>query len=157
MSKNRADFLRDRLAVVDAALAVASDKVTHRVQVKLAAAKAAFAERYGEMPEESREVIRRISPAFDETEGAIAECPACGCKGIAVGRHSLDDYVRYDEEGEPQGLAWLKFTPVTFSCATCGLRLASQAELAAAGLPKEWDLPDLDVGDYLLREWDDEG
>jgi hypothetical protein len=56
--------------------------------------------------------------------------------------------VSFDKEGEAYGYEWVVFTPVGFACPQCGLRLASQAELATAGMPKSWDLPDLDPFDY---------
>ena len=69
MGRARVDFWRNRLAVVDALLAQVTDKVAHRVSVKLAAA-AAFEKRYGHMPQEVRDLVRQLQPTFDEATEA---------------------------------------------------------------------------------------
>lgn len=51
----------------------------------------------------------------------------------------------------------MKITPVSFLCHMCGLRRESPAELAVAGVPKQWDLPDLDAPDFVARDWEDYG
>jgi hypothetical protein len=47
----------------------------------------------------------------------------------------------------------VEFTPLTLFYQQCGLRLTMQAELAAAGVPQKWNLPDLDAAAYLVRDW----
>jgi hypothetical protein len=77
-------------------------RVKHRVGIKLAAAKATFAEKYGAMPEELRELIRKMRPQFDETrEEAIAECPACSFQCVAAG------VVTTDVDADVEETAWL--------------------------------------------------
>jgi hypothetical protein len=83
MGKSRTVFWGDKLGMVDALLADASDKVAHLVQVKLAAAKAAFEKKYAEVTSEMRDLIKKMTPYFDETAEAEAECPACGARGVA--------------------------------------------------------------------------
>jgi hypothetical protein len=144
--------------VVDALLADASEKVTHRVQIKLAAAKAAFAEKYGGMSSEIRDLIGKMEPRFsEEWEEATAECPACDSKGVAKGRFWVDEAVDYDKEsGEPWVYGMVKFTPADFSCQVCGLRLTRPAELAAAGVPADLDFPEIDVATFDEYEYRDD-
>jgi hypothetical protein len=154
MNKSRADFWANRLDVVDAWVANATDKVRQRVQGKLAAARAAFAEKYGAMPEELRELIRKMTPQFDETrEEAIAECPACSSQCVAAGVVTADVDADFDRDGLAYTWSWAEFSPSTLFCQQCGLRLTTQAELAAAGVPHKWNLPELDAAAYLARDW----
>jgi hypothetical protein len=118
MGRSRDDFWGDRRAMVDALLVAASDKVTRRVQVKLAAARAAFEERYGETQRELREFVKTVVPRFDERE-EVTECPACGCKGVAKGEHSVNADVSAGKDGELSTYAWVEFAPVSFSCQAC--------------------------------------
>jgi hypothetical protein len=153
LNKSRADFWADQLDVVDVLVADATDKVRHRVQLALARAKAAFVQEYGGMSDEMRDVIKNTPPSFDERHEAIAKCPACGSKGVATGEVELETEGGYDADGVARAWAFLMFTPETFSCQLCGLRLASQAELAEAGVPHQWVLPGLDASDYLAWDW----
>jgi hypothetical protein len=153
MRTPRAFFWAGQLSVVDALLADASDKVAYRVQVKLATAKAASAAKYREIPAEVREFIKGMTPLFDEMKEAIADCPACGAQGVARGDMEVDAEAEADRDGVMYASALLVFTPVTFSCQQCGLRLTSQAELAAAGVPHHWERPELDVSNYLAWDW----
>ena len=107
MGRPRATFWGDRLEVVDALLADASDKVAHRVQVKLKNAKVAFDKQFGDMADELRSVITSVTPVFDETEKATAACPVCRCKGIASGDLRVDDHYEMDSDGEVSGGAWV--------------------------------------------------
>jgi hypothetical protein len=151
LNKSRADFWADQLDVVDALVADATDKVRHRVQLAVARAKAAFAQEYGGMSDEMRDVIKNTPPPFDERHEAIAKCPACGSKGVASGDAKMDTQRRPD--GDAPDWVFLVFAPVTLSCQACGLRLNTQAELAVAGVPDEWVLPGLDASDYLAWNW----
>jgi hypothetical protein len=128
--------------------------VRQRVQGKLAAARAAFAEKYGAMPEELRELIRKMTPQFDETrEEAIVECPACSSHCVAAGVVTADVDADFDRDGLAYAWSWAEFSPSTLFCQQCGLRLTTQAELAAAGVPHKWNLPELDAAAYLARDW----
>jgi hypothetical protein len=148
MDRSRADFWADRLGVVDALLADAIDKVTRGVNVKLAQAKAAFTRKYGEMPDELQDLIRRIAPHTGLSDEAAADCPACGSIGLAEGEYWIDGDVEFGRDGEAYSWSVVKLTASSFSCAHCGLRLTSQAELAAAGMQQVWDMPDLIPSDF---------
>ena len=154
MERPRASFWGDRLDVVDALLADASDKVAHRVRVKLKNAKVTFDDKFDDMANEQRTFITSMTPVFDETEEATAACPACGCKGIARGDMRVDDHYEMDSDGEVTGGAWVVFVPSSFHCQQCGLRLDTPAEVAAAGMPKEWERPDLHPSDFYDDDYD---
>jgi hypothetical protein len=147
MGRPRAAFWGDRLGVVDALLADASDKTMHRVQVKLSNAKVAFSQRVGDMTDEMQRLMTSITPVIDVTEESTPECPACGCKGTARGGLDVDEYFDYSD-GEPYGGAWVVFMPASFKCQQCGLRLDTPAEVVAAGLPAKWNHPYLDPSDF---------
>jgi hypothetical protein len=59
-----------------------------------------------------------------------------------------------DRDGEVYGGAWVVFVPTTFHCQQCGLRLDAPAEIAAAGMPKEWELHDVSPSDLYDEEYD---
>ena len=59
----------------------------------------------------------------------------------------------FDRDGLAYTWAWVEFTPLTLFYQQCGLRLTMQAELAAAGVPQKWNLPDFDAAAYLVRDW----
>jgi hypothetical protein len=50
LGRDRAEFWGGQLAVADALLADASDKVAHQVDVKIAAARASYEREYGDLP-----------------------------------------------------------------------------------------------------------
>ena len=45
-------------------------------------------------------------------------------------------------------MGMVKFIPYAFSCQLCGLRLANSAELATAGVPADWNVPEIDVAEF---------
>jgi hypothetical protein len=153
MGRPRATFWGDRLDVVDALLADASDKVAHRVQVKLKNAKVAFGERYA-LLDELQSLVIMTTPVFDETEEATADCPVCRCKGIARGDQRVDDNYEMGRDGQVYGGAWVVFVPTAFHCQQCGLRLDTPAEVAAADMPKEWELRDVNPADLIDSDYD---
>jgi hypothetical protein len=150
IGKPRKAFWKERIGVVDALLADAVDKVKHRVGVKLEAAKAAFQDKYAGMRPAIRNLIVRVEPRFDEIAEAATECPACGSKGVATGKYSLEEEVQYyEDDPEPSVFGMVRFTAKDFFCQLCGLRLTTPAELVAAGVPGEWDVPEIDVADFV--------
>jgi hypothetical protein len=156
MGGDRADFWRDWVQVVNALLANATDKVLHRVRVKLEAAKAAFQNKYAGMPPEVQQLIVTLEPRFDEVDEAVTDCPACGSQGVARGKYWVDEAVDYDKEtGEPSVWGMVKFTPEEFSCQLCGLRLTTPAELVAARVPGEWGIPEIDVREFEEAQYVD--
>lgn len=148
LGKGRGDFWGDRLAVVDALLDVATDKVARRVLVKLAAAKAAFDKKFADLPQELQELARRLPPSFDRSRESSCLCPACESDGVAQGWHSVDVDGEIDKDGIPNAWAWVVFTPSSFACTWCGLRLDSPAELKAARVESQWPIPDLNPSDF---------
>jgi hypothetical protein len=153
--ERRIEFWGDHLAVVDALLANESDRVAHRVAVKLAAARAAFQRRYAG---EDERIIAAVL-AFAEQQGytdyeELAECPACEAHGVVSGDFSV-------EYGDPQtgdvsdasGTVWFKAKK--FGCRTCGLRLDSPLEMSTAGLSTGFPIEGADPRDYMpsYDEW----
>jgi hypothetical protein len=130
LQADRGEFWGRQLAVVDALLADASDKVAHHVEVKLAAARARFEERSVEEHPELLSLARQVQDpsqrAWDMNSNPEL-CPACESFGVESG---IGDLV-YDPEDKVEQLV---FTAESFVCGVCGLRLDSPAELSAAGV-----------------------
>ena len=147
LGKERSAFWGDQLSVIDAVITDASDKALQRVQVKVAAAKARFAERFGGLSSELIAAVRLVSPVEDELE-LQHECPACQSVGLGTGQHDVEDEYEMDRDGAIQGGAWVVFRPESFTCPICGLRLTSSDEIRLAGMDPEWESP-LDPQDVL--------
>jgi hypothetical protein len=136
--------------VVDALLAKASDQVKYQVGVKLAGARAAFRQRYGEESPEILPVVRQVAAAQDGDDDQMpAECPVCQSRGFVTGGYDVEWAPGWDESepGPRPGTVW--FTGDRFACRVCTLRLGSTAELEAAGVQARWEIADADAYDYL--------
>jgi hypothetical protein len=138
LGRDRAVFWGPHLAVVDALLADASDKLAYRVQLKLAAAHANFELRYGGQPAEILELVRRLAkPQVLDNQEERAPCPSCESPAVAIGYHDVEwDYERDKDGGivRPVAVAaW--FIADVFVCGVCGLEVGTAAELDAAGMP----------------------
>jgi hypothetical protein len=100
------------------------------------------------MSNELLDLIRRTPPQFDEAYEADTECPVCGSRAVARGEISVDDAVDYDDDFQPDLHSWVKISAYEVYCQWFGLQLDSPAELEAAGLEDEWELPDRYPSDY---------
>lgn len=137
LGRDRAEFWAGQLAVVDALLADAGDKVAHQVEVKLAQARASFDTKYAAQPPAVLEVIRRLAePKHATDEQVPSPCPACGSIGAAHGSRQLN--WGFDDPGE--GMRFYNghltewFSADRFSCQVCDLHLDTPSELTAANL-----------------------
>ena len=148
LGRDRAAFWRTQLDVVDALLADASDKVAHRVKVKLAQARANFERQYGQQPAEILQIVHRMANVQPlNNNQARTECPACESTGVATGRHDVEWDHEPDEEGNLFGTEW--FVAGRFACSACDLQLDSAAELTAARIQSRWEIGDADARNYL--------
>ncbi len=156
---DRAEFWGGWLAVVDALLADASDKVAHLVAVKLAAARANFQRQYGQVAAELVHLVRQLakSQALDFGQESAA-CPACASPGVAGGSHDVDWEFKRDEQGVFQltgrGTVW--FFGDRFACSVCGLQLDSAAELSAAKMDVDWEVQGVNPADYDSVDLDED-
>jgi DNA-binding Lrp family transcriptional regulator len=144
-------FWDAQLAVVDALLADASDKVAHRVEVKLAEARANFQRQYGTAHAEVLDLVRRLATPqrFDEFEfpGPV-DCPACASLGVASGFFDIEWDEERDEDRVPMHGGTLLFFADGLRCRVCGLELGSAAELAATGMEPPWEEGHVDRSEY---------
>jgi hypothetical protein len=153
---DRARFWGDRLEVVNALLADASNKVARDVAVKLAGAHAYFADHYGEGPTQLLE-IGRMRYGADERgdDEMVANCPVCDSLGLATGLHDVE-YRPSDRKGRRvigvSPVVW--FIPSTFECRVCHLRLDSSAEIIEAGMEPRWQHEGADPRKYQWIELD---
>jgi hypothetical protein len=143
LGRERRDFWGGQLAVVDALLADASNKVKHRVRVRLAAAEALIDRRYEAEGEAVIAALRALSRSAPLTaDQRFRDCPVCGSDGMATGEHTAEVL-----EGDPDGeTGW--FTAQKFRCPVCNLRLESEAEIDAAGIDSNWHIEDAAWRDY---------
>lgn len=141
---DRDNFWGRQLAVVDALLAEASDKIAHHVAVKLAAARGRLEVRSVEEHPELLKLARvvQVRQSFDEHTNPEV-CPVCDSFGIESG---ISDQT-YDSETNTE---WEVFTAETFACSVCGLKLDSPTELSAAGIEPvtEGEITDTPPGDW---------
>ncbi len=145
LGKTRPSFWDDRLALVDALLADATDKTAHRVVVKLETARANFSRRYGGSSEVIQFLIGESGNQFPSYGEETARCPACECEGKAEGDYEVREVV--DRKGIPEG-SEVVFLPADFKCSICGLWLDSIFEIEASPLEDEWVLDGADPDDY---------
>lgn len=153
LGRDRKDFWRGQLPVVDALLKDASDKLTHRVEVRFAAAAAMLERRKADEGDAVLGVLRAVSESVPLTAGQrLHRCPVCESSGIATGDHGVE-WVPTDWDKETgqvtsvDGEVW--FTAQAFRCRVCGLHLDSQAEIDACFDPV-WEIEDADWRDYEI-------
>lgn len=151
LGRDRKDFWGGQLAVVDALLKDANDKLAHRVEVRLAAADAWLEHRYATEGKAVLDVVRALSKsAVPPRSERFRQCPVCGSQGIATGEHSVEyEPADWDKEtGEVTDVApevW--FSARSFRPNVCGLRLDSQAEMDKVFDPV-WEIEDADWREY---------
>jgi hypothetical protein len=145
LGRDRYGFWGDQLAVVEALMAKVSDKITRDVEVKLAAAGAYFAQRYGKGSSELVKLVRRMAtPDRDDDNGRAVNCPACRSQGLATGTHEVEwepDEWEGDHPVSVSGTVY--FQASAFECRVCKLRLNSAAEAAIAGIDR-WEVENVD-------------
>ncbi len=152
LDRERAQFWGGQLAVVDALLQDASNKVQHRVEVKLAAAEAELMRRYATEGEAVIDFIRSVSKSAPlSANQRFQVCPVCDCYGVATGDHTVDWEVSdWDKETgnvtHVEGEVW--FSAQAFRCRTCGLKLGSELKIDAAGIETAWHIENADWRDY---------
>jgi hypothetical protein len=151
LGPERGDFWDGQLAVVDALLKDASDKLAHRVEVRLAAAAAMLERRYAIEGEAVVSALRTLSKSVPLTAGQrFRACPVCDSHGVATGGHGVewvpDDWDK--DTGQVinvSGEVW--FTAQKFYCPVCNLRLDSIAEIDKVFDPV-WEIEDADWREY---------
>jgi hypothetical protein len=91
LGRDRKDFWRGQLPVVDALLKDASDKLTHRVEMRFAAAAAMLERRKADEGDAVLGVLRAVSESVPLTAGQrLHRCPVCESSGIATGDHGVE-------------------------------------------------------------------
>jgi hypothetical protein len=150
LGRDRVDFWRGQLLVVDALLKDASDKLAHRVEVRLASARARLEHRYATDGDVVISVIQAVRKGAPETATQkLRKCPVCDSSGTATGEHSVEWDVDWDKEtGDVTSAAptvW--FSAQAFRCDVCGLHLDAQAEIDQCFDPV-WEIEDADWHDY---------
>jgi hypothetical protein len=166
LDRDRATFWGGQLGVVDALLAVATDKTARAVALRIAGARADFERRYRDALPEVLQLVRQIAASSKlDINDERMECPACASPGVESGDHEIDWDYEHDASGRfrsTRGKVW--FNASDFACEICGLHLDDEAELAAAGLEPRWLVPGADPNvydpgfdeDLLYESWRDE-
>jgi len=158
LGRDREDFWRGQLPVVDALLQDASDNLAHRVEVRLAAAAAMLERRRATDGDAVMSLLRALSRSTPETvTQRYRTCPVCESFGTATGEHTavLDEDWDKDTNEIITVASAVWFSADAFRCQICGLHLDSQAEIDACFDPV-WEIEDADWHDYE-PEIDDAG
>jgi hypothetical protein len=163
LGRDRASFWGGQLPVVSELVRDVSDKVTHRLRVKLASAEARFEDRRAS---EGDDVIRALQALSKTAPLAVNqtryECPACLSSGIATGVHAVEyDVADWDKDTGvvTSVVPVVMFSAEAFRCPICGLRFDSQTEVEAC-FESVWVIKDADWRDYepdyeLPENWRD--
>ena len=152
LGRERGYFWDGQLSVVDALLKDASDKLAHRVEVRLAAAAAMLERRYAADGEAVISAVRTLSKSVPLTDAQrFCACPVCDSHAVATGGHTVewvpDDWDK--ETGQVTNVyGGVCFTAQKFHCRVCNLRLDSEAEIEAAGIGTSWEIEDPDWREY---------
>ena len=156
LGRDRGVFWGPQLDVANTLLTGASNRVAHRVQVKLAAARANFAAYDTNLLQFIRQwaAIKVLS-----RDQAHTECRACSSQGVVSGFRHVDVT---EHEPDPSGnilrpILSVWFSAESFACPVCGLRLDSSAEMTAAGMEETWDEGPEQVDEYSQPYDEDEG
>jgi hypothetical protein len=154
LNRDRSSFWGDKLAVVDAILAEISDKVAHRVSVKIEAAKERFEREYGKLPDQLKaDIIFAREAHFAQHDEEAMRCPACSATGLASGEHTVEwkdkeDIIPY-RRSNYDGIVW--FTAYRYACPVCGLRLTSIDEIDKVQDPV-WELEAEETDPYMYDQ-----
>jgi uncharacterized protein (DUF952 family) len=149
LDRNRGEFWGGQLDVVDALLADASDRVKHRVGVKIASAVAAFNHLYGEAPEELLQAVRKFAASqVYERNQEPSECPVCQSTGVATGVHDVDYEAEWEDGEVVNAYPTVLFRAEGFRCRVCGFRLDSAAEWVTTGMEKSWEVEGANPREY---------
>jgi hypothetical protein len=146
--------------VVKAHLDKTAATATQLVVERIAAAKAGFKARYGDLPKTQIEMILQAIHASIRVEKyaeVFAECPSCKQSGVARGLMDVRWDADVDREGNVEGVfPTAKLIPQEFKCPVCLLQLKGALELKAAGLHTPLPIPDIDPSDFLTPETEPE-
>jgi hypothetical protein len=153
---DRASFWGDYVTLADSTLREHVVAAELKAAASVAAAKAAFSDRFGRLDEPSRlAVIAALEPdKFHGYEEQPATCPACGQTALATG--TVETQWRYEEDGYDGFLPSLDatFFADMLKCPVCGLTLDDDDELRAAGLDLAWTI-DVDPDDFIQEPDED--
>lgn len=155
MTRDRSVFWGDLLEVVDAREAASAEAAKISALEKIAAARAAFAARYSSLEKEVQEALLATiagSYAPEKYQQALHECPVCGTAALVEGTIDVEWMPDWDYEDGESYVAGVypevTIFPQRLECRACGLELEGEAELAAAEVPRSWELDDIDPEDF---------
>jgi hypothetical protein len=152
-------FWGPQAPVVRAFLSEASNRLKHKVILKLAMAKSNYKSKYDDMSPELIRVVRQLASQQVLREGEQRqECPACGSSGVAQGDYEVDWGQDADAYFDPYDAytGAVTFEADGFACTVCGLQLSSAAELKEANMSTEWVIVQGHTGDEIY-DGDEEG
>lgn len=146
------EFWGEYFPTVDMLVTVMNDEVEHRVEVRIAAARAEFAQQYSQMSDEIRGLMRRWAEqqSYRENQRSV-QCPACESRGVSNGEHEVTWEPEWEGDEIVNASATVWFKADEFSCRVCGLRLDSAAELEAAGMESRFEIEGVDPRDFEPR------
>jgi hypothetical protein len=147
---DRADYWGEYITLADSTIREHVAAAELKAAAAIGAARARFAERYGDLDERSLTTAIAAIEAntFRGYEQQPVTCPACSYTALAVG--TVETEWRYDEDGYEGFIPSLDatFFPEGLKCPVCGLALNDDDELRAAGVGRYWEI-DVDEDDFI--------
>jgi hypothetical protein len=113
-------------------LAENRDNVKKEVLSAIAAHKRVFEAKQPDEQEAAKLEAEELGQKLSTQRHHRVTCPACGCTATVQGRPFGKEHVTHEESGEI--VVRQAVSPTEFSCHTCGLTLATYAQLETAGL-----------------------
>jgi len=132
-----------------------SQEIERRVAVKLARAREAYKEKFGEL---ETKTVQQISGVIFKTydfykyQDEPEDCPACSELGVSSGDYEVEwEYADWDDPTpEPKVTLFVNH----FLCKVCGLTLEGREEIKAAGLREKMEIEDVDAADFFEPDYE---
>jgi hypothetical protein len=140
MSRSLSELFADLTGAAETLLNEHATAVQQLVALRLAQARARFAERYSPADAERLEALDTVTSASSDASDTqrSAQCPACHRLGVLSGTWDIDGVNDRDDDGEPfaePAVLVLVLAVDAFQCPVCVLRLRGLEELREAALP----------------------
>jgi hypothetical protein len=141
MGRPLIELFGDFTAAAEVLLSEHATAVQQLVALRLAQARASFADRFSNADEGRLDAIDAVTTSSSETDDTQhpQRCPACQRVGVLSGTRDIDaDETTHDDDdgmfARPAAII-LVLVVSTFRCPVCGLRVRGPEELSEADLP----------------------
>ncbi len=155
MNRSLSELFADLTGAAETLLNEHATAVQQLVSLRLAQARARFAERYGPADEERLNALDTVTSASSDAPNIQhpQRCPACHRLGVLSGTWDIDGVDDPDDDDEPfakPARLVLVLAVDAFRCPVCVLGLGGPEELREAGLPQSVTLRQATDEDILM-------